>query len=62
MAYKRNAKEASVAVNALLHFCDDDHQSLLEVLDDYFTSSADLDSSDVVMMMLKEVSTAAVIQ
>lgn len=36
MASKRTAEEAAKAVNALLHFCDEDQQPLLEVLEDYF--------------------------
>lgn len=35
-AYKRSAEEAAKAVNALLHFCDEDQQPLLDVIQDYF--------------------------
>ena len=43
MACKRDAEEASTAVSALLHFCDEDQESLLEVLEDYFTSPVGLE-------------------
>ena len=43
MACKRDAKEASTAVSALLHFCDEVEESLLEVLEDYFTSPVGLE-------------------
>lgn len=39
MAVSRSsAQEAARAVNALLHFCEEDQQPLLDVLSDYFDS------------------------
>ena len=46
MATKTSATEASKAVNDLLHYCPEDQEALLELLDDYFTSPADLGSID----------------
>ena len=39
MEIKPKAIEASKAVNAILGFSSDDQEALLEVLEDYFTSS-----------------------
>ena len=46
MVTETGALEASKAVNDLLHYCPEDQEALLELLDDYFTSPADLESSD----------------
>ena len=46
LAWKRDSREASKVVNALLHVCEEDQESLLEVLEDYFTSPVDDSSSD----------------
>ena len=40
------AVEAASAVNALLSFSSDDQQSLLEVIEDYFTVTADDSDSE----------------
>ena len=34
------------AMNTLLHFDDSDQKALLEVIEDYFTSSVDLDNDN----------------
>ena len=39
-----SASEAAIAVNAIQHFSYDDQQSLLEVLEDYFTLNTEHDS------------------
>ena len=39
-----SASEAAIAVNAIQHFYSDDQQSLLEVLEDYFTLNTEHDS------------------
>ncbi len=45
MATSTSAREASKAINELLHYCPEDQEGLLDVLDEYFTSPDDLDAS-----------------
>ncbi len=46
MATHTSAREASKALNDLLHYSPEDQDALLEVLDDYFTSPEDLEAMD----------------
>ena len=40
MANSISALEASKAVNALSHYCADDQEALLQVIEDYFDSDS----------------------
>ncbi len=46
MATSASARDAAKALNSLLHYCPEDQEALLDVLDEYFESPDDLDASD----------------
>lgn len=46
MSNSISASEAAIALNALNHYCAEDQQALLEVIEDYFDSDKANDEYD----------------